>query len=463
LPARFVILPLALLASFASAQSPASNTGVAATSGDCHCSPPKLQPFTGHVFDADTLKPIAGAQVRYLDDNPPYGRDGKPVRGVISGVVATAQDGSFTLPADLPLATYEVFFSAPGYYVSTIYDSQRLAAERSAPGFLPRPSHEIGLRPSHDLVAIGASQIAGARNDKPSPYPPITASAFEPIGNSIVVAGPGPGLWHIDLNSGKVTRIALPEAIRSAEISITSVAWDGSKLLFACSDSSEHPRAWIGSASAPDFQVMLVPAPDPRIAAVSFAAPSFLPVRFKIEEGSSCDEDDSSPHCGQGGTLSALDTETGRKTTILEAPVGQLSYLTDPIFGGVIVFAENTPSTDPNRRLMGSAGRFTPGLTILNLAVGTRSHLQLPGWWGRDITFHADQTVKVVNDIALRIAYTVEGDCDPNSTEKSQPGAPGGPMGFTPNNWSLCVVTVPLPADSKPPRLQTPPTRQKTR
>lgn len=298
--------------------------------------------------------------------------------------------------------------------------------------------------PNHGLVAFGASQLAGAQNKYPDGSD-VTASAFEPLANSIVVAGPGPGLWHIDLNDGKARRIELPEALHSTEISITSIAWDGTRLLFICSENREPPRAWIGSAEAPDFRVTLVPAPDPRIAAVTLAKPTYGLERFKIEQGSDCDEDEASPHCGQGGILRALDTKTGHKTTILHAPVTQLSYLTDPAFGGIIVFAEDEPMIDPNERLMGSGARFTSGLTLLNLAAGTRSHFELPGPGARDIELLAEQTVRVDNKIALRVAYTVQGDCDPQSTEKAQPNEPAGASGVTPNNWSLCVVTAPLP------------------
>lgn len=443
--ARIVILPAVLLAWLvASAQGQQSNHGTTEGGSDCHCSPPKLQPFTGHVFDAQTHKPIAGAQIHYLDDNPPLNREGKPVRGVISGVVTSAQDGSFALPADLPLATYAIRVTAPGYDAESIYDSPRLAREQSNGDFPPRPSHEFNLRPSHDLVAIGASQLVGAQNKYPEGTFGTTG-AFEPLAKSIVVAGPGPGLWHIDLNGGKARRIELPETLHSTEISITSIAWDGTTLLFVCSENSEAPRAWIGSAETPDFRVTLVPAPNPRIAAITLAKPTYGLERYKIEKGSDCDVDGSAPHCGQGGILRALDTKTGHMTTILQAPVTQLSYLTDPAFDGMIIFAEDEPSTDPNARLKGSGAQFTTGLTLMDLAAGTRSHFELPGPGTRDITLLAEQTVREDNKTALRVAYTVEGDCDPQSTEKAQPYEPAGASGVTPNNWSLCVVTAPLP------------------
>jgi hypothetical protein len=147
LPVRVSILSSLLLVSFASAQAPAPNH--------------QVLPFTGRVLDADSHKPIPGARIHYLDDNPPIDRNGNPVRGIVSGDVTSAQDGSFALPADLPLATYEVTVIAFGYYASEIYDSQEFIGEKLPSGFV-HPNHVFQLRRSHDPVAIGASEINGA-------------------------------------------------------------------------------------------------------------------------------------------------------------------------------------------------------------------------------------------------------------------------------------------------------------
>lgn len=72
---------------------------------ECNCPTPTLEAFTGDVFDQATGKPIAGAEVHYLDDNPPMDMKGKPLRGITRGMVTTGLDGSYRLLADLPLAT----------------------------------------------------------------------------------------------------------------------------------------------------------------------------------------------------------------------------------------------------------------------------------------------------------------------------------------------------------------------
>jgi hypothetical protein len=108
----------------------------------------KLEAFTGNVFDQATGKPIAGAEVHYLDDNPPMDMKGKPLRGIIRGTVTTGLDGSYRLPADLPLATYAIRVIAPGYYADKFHGSGRIVRQ-NLPAIFREPSHEIHLRPSN--------------------------------------------------------------------------------------------------------------------------------------------------------------------------------------------------------------------------------------------------------------------------------------------------------------------------
>jgi hypothetical protein len=44
---------------------------------------------------------------------------------------------------------------------------------------------------------------------------------------------------------------------------------------------------------------------------------------------------------------------------------------------------------------------------------------------------------------ATRIAYTMKGDCDPAASDYSQPSQPDGALGNTPNQFSVCFVTIP--------------------
>ncbi len=44
---------------------------------------------------------------------------------------------------------------------------------------------------------------------------------------------------------------------------------------------------------------------------------------------------------------------------------------------------------------------------------------------------------------ALRVAYSIRGDCDFNASDYSQPGQPDGVLGNTPHQFIVCFITIP--------------------
>ena len=104
----------------------------------CNCPPPKLVPITGHVLDAVTGKPIAGAVVHYFDSNPPLNiKTGERIRQPIVGEVKTAADGSYALPSDLPLSSFHVRASAPGYFSAGFRDEPAIVGQKWPADFPP--------------------------------------------------------------------------------------------------------------------------------------------------------------------------------------------------------------------------------------------------------------------------------------------------------------------------------------
>jgi len=464
MPARITLILLAFTAvTLAQAQGPPSsaccNRGSSTEPQQaCNCPMLKLEPFTGHVLDAATGKPIAGAEVHYLDDNPPIDRNNRPVRGIISGTVTTEADGSYKLPTDLPLATFRIRVTAPGYYGGRFYDSQHIVGMH-LPASFPQPSHEVRLKSSFGLVAIGASQLPGAVNHRDMIDFPVTAAALASGANSLVVAAPGPRLWLITLPDGHVRPIDLPAQVTAPGISIGSLGWDGEHLVFVAGDDT---HSFIAGGSAPDLRLALLPAPNPQQVSLSFGIPGQGIDNFDIEETSGCDIPNAGPHCGQGGSIVARNRDTGRATEVFSAPVDDLSYLHDPMLGGLIAFAEDTePAVPPIP--FNSEDREIPGITLLNLTTHQRTHIDIPGRFGRHPTMVAEHMVSEVGAgfNAMRLAYTVDGDCDPNSTDKSQPSTPAGGIGYTDNNWSVCVVTIPVPPEPKASSRPHPPSAQK--
>ena len=423
----------------------------AQSSGACPCPPPKLVPITGRVLDAVTGRPIAGAVVHYFDSNPPLDRAGDRVRQPIVGEVKSAADGSYALTADLPLSSFHVRASAPGYFAAAFYDEPAIVGQKWPADFPPRPSHDLNLQPNHDLAAVGSSLFTSTSSSLPTIE--VTAAALSPDNRSILLAMRGPELFLIALQDVHVTAIALPEELTRDHIEIKQLGWDGTHLIFTAENG---PTPFVGGASAPEFHATLLPAPSIFAASVSIGTPNFSGERFTVEEVSSCDEDDPSPHCGQSGSLVVHDTANGKTIPIKSGAVDDLSYLLQPDLG-TIVFSdpEETSVVRKVPTQVIRSGQMTsrierPRLTLLDLNTGQRSNIALPGDGSRTLTLLAAHQFGQGGVGGMRVAYSREGDCDPQSTDAAQPFAPAGLAGVTPNAWSVCIVTVPFPPRPRP-------------
>lgn len=436
---RSYIAAIALVVALALSQDDA----IAQNNAECNCPPPKLVPITGHVVDAVTGKPIAGAVVDYFDSNPPVDRAGNRVRQPIVGEVKSAADGSYALPADLPSSSFHVRASAPGYFSAGFHDWPSIVGHPWPADFPPRPSHDLRLEPSHDLVAIGSSLFPADQNSGLA-WMEATAAALPPDGRTIALATRGPRLWIVSLPELHVTEVPLPEEITKQRENIEQVGWDGTRLIF---NAGNETTPFVGGASAPDYHVTLVPAPSIFAARVSVGTPNFNGEQFTVEEVSNCDDDDPSPHCGQGGSLVVHDIANRKTIPIKSGGVDDLSYLLNPTVNE-IVFSDPVETSTVQKVPVQISKTGTvivhgrkPGLTLLDLKTGLRSHIELPGDGSRTLTLLAE----VVTRGGLRVVYTQRGDCDPNSTDAAQPFAPSGLSGETPNAWGVCVVTVPVP------------------
>ncbi len=378
-------------------------------------------------MDAETGKPIAGAMVQYLDDNPPvYAATNKPVRGITQGKLTTGTDGSFTLPADLPLASYKIRAEAPGYFAASFYDTQRIVRE-TMPATFPQPSHSLRLQPNHGMVAMGASLFGASSTSGPGAAVVLVAT-FAPDGESLALSLVGPSLWVIKLKDSHAIRIELPAEIATAKSSISQIGWDGQRLVFTANDTQGH--GVLASAQAPEFKVKLVPLPDPGSVRVSIQ-PKSESSNYTLDEEDSCTEN-SGPHCGQSGMLVAHEISSGQLVPVKQGGSGDLTYV---LWGDLVAFSDSKETTHVQRSV----------LTLLNLDTGARSRAIVP--YAEFMTVLASGAAMEGNQRIMRLAYSREGDCDPKATDKAQPFAPGGPEGFTENSWSVCVVSLPFPRE----------------
>ena len=408
------------------------------------CPQPKLIPISGHVFDANTGKPIANAEVHFFEANPAEDMQGNRLHEPHVGEVRTAPDGSYVLPPDLPLSSFHVRASAPGYFSAAYNDEPGIAGHPWPADFPAKPSHDLRLEPNHGMIAIGSSELGGAYPHAVSPGI-ITAGVFADDRSSFLFALPGPTLWLVSLPDGKVRAIPVPAAISGANMAISSIGWDGHRLLFVAAEPGGENRV-VGEADAPDFHVALLPTPNYLSTGISVGRAKFQPDRFWIEEASGCDEDRPAVHCGWSGSLVVHDALKNRTFTISSGPVENLSYLLDPISNTVLFSDPAVAPLTPSTR-----HQFPPPLrqriAVRNLGSGERAYLDLPGDGTAALNLIAERMVADRGRASgYMTAYTTQGDCDPASTDAAQPFAPAGLAGTTRNAWSLCIVTVPVPS-----------------
>jgi hypothetical protein len=104
----------------------------------------------------------------------------------------------------------------------------------------------------------------------------------------------------------------------------------------------------------------------------------------------------------------------------------------------LVIFNED--STEPDWRLRRAK------IVVFDLKTGKRREFGVP------VMNNEPELLAEVPlaDRAVRVAYTIKGDCDPATSDYSQPGQPDGVLGNTPNQFSVCFITIP-PAEVKVP------------
>jgi len=100
----------------------------------------------------------------------------------------------------------------------------------------------------------------------------------------------------------------------------------------------------------------------------------------------------------------------------------------------LVFYVEDRTGNDGTERPFGKFVEY-------NLATGRSRNFDVP----MTMLLHGPRllTFQPLPDGATRIAYSMEGDCDLNTSDYAQPSAPAGELGYTPNQHSICFVTIP--------------------
>jgi len=244
------------------------------------------------------------------------------------------------------------------------------------------------------------------------------------------------GLAVVRLASGEVKDVALPA---TAHASISGLGWDDNQMLFAMGEGKEMV---VGGATAPEFNTVTLPTPKTQTVIVDRPA-NFSFVRYHVGQSAGCDE----KAAGQACELFVYDKQKHRSITIKHGLPNEMSYVLNEV-RGVLVYAEPEEKQVSQRvskhvvktismRTIPAAER----VVVVDLDSEARVHLTLPtepdNQW-RTITLLDGQPVSG----GFRVAYSVRGDCDRNTAKEA---AALGAAVVAANEWSVCVVTIPMP------------------
>lgn len=454
---------------------------------------PDLAPISGRVLSAANGQPVVGAIVHYR------GQGGAGVNGAesnspsLQGEVTTGPYGEYALPR-LPFGYYSVRVSAAGYSPAR-KDIQTLPvdynpgpptpipppicmAETGKPtcGNLPEmPDGNFSLQPDPvhlqamsdaALVAYAPPQLGGRDTFN---------ATFTSDGNRLgFITRDRSGtansmnlrctVWIYDIADGSLAGVGLPGSpfvLQGKQMDDPfslcpdySTAWEGDNLYVYLVKSEPNPPYRPSVAQAYLFS-------KSSLTPVSLAD---LPAALQQKQAREAADAAADQTASNGDGNISLTTEDrkftledqmceGRcvcDTLLLIGPGSQkTTRLTDGCADHFILDRERDLlyyAEDPTSRSDWRNSHVK--LVEYNLVTGARRSFNLPPPHNNpdDPNFLAEQPLP---DGANRIAYSVHGDCDPSTSDYSQPGQPDGKLGQTPNQFSVCFVTIP-PAPLNP-------------
>jgi hypothetical protein len=427
---------------------------------DGTCPPVQLAPIAGRILNAADGSPIVGAIVHYRGLGNTWNARNEVLNPTtLQGEVKTAADGSYALPL-LPGGTFIVRASAPGFFAASNHLSEHMAGFKLPPGF-SRPSPDMQLWPDvlniHPLSVEAQEMlrpsVAGlfARNFPVAAFSPdgdrLAFVTFDSVTLHKVTNYVDPpfrrcAAWVYDLSQSKLTAIqsSLPQAMcMDAEL---RMAWGGDAAYVYPTGLNPSPGEETWRIEGRDAMAWNGPMPKEVIARRALEksdAESML--KAASDNGSVL----ASQTTADGRfTLHALDCEGRCTCTTLEVVSAQThkaktlprgctnnDYMLDRDHDVLYYIDVPGNSSDTPRRfaylieytLSTSRGRLFP-LPMMNEEPQLLAFQPLPGG-------------------AVRIAYHINGDCDPRASDYTQPGVPAIELGPTPNQYSVCLATVP--------------------
>jgi hypothetical protein len=433
------------------------------------CEPIKWAPISGRVTDATDGHPLADALVSYSGRGDVLQRLGGEAINPpsIQGSVRTASDGAYTLPMLSP-GGFEVRVSAPGYFSAKQilgeqpvgYHAQPLAlpasvcmATKGRPDCTapPLPDGMFKLQPDaielRPMSSDARTKFALPGNNPRSHW--INTMAFSQDGthaafitqDSFAAGGEQSCLgWNYDLSSGQLVRT--PEALPSEYcVAVVRIVWDGPAIYafdpwiysrYPNSDNVEVMR-WDGAGAA-SVRVGDLPS-DFQQALASKVKTIIRNAAGEAEDALAQTTADGQFHLSSGDgdgrqcfSLTIASTQ-GDWKKLENTCTFPRSYLLDRDHDLFALFESPT---------LAKQNESFEKLTLFNLKAHSQRSFPTPNTHSRPQLL-AEQPLA---DGTTRIAYSVEGDCDPASPDAVHNPPAGQPITEV-KPLNVCFVRIP--------------------
>lgn len=416
-------------------------------------------PISGRVLDAIDGHPLAGAMIRYRGVGEGGEFDnGHQIPPTVEGVVKTSPNGNFTLP-DLGPGELDVRVAATGYLGA----HDRLAAQpvgyKTPPGFPLPPDGVFRLQPDTlGLKSMSAAALANFALPAHGYDRHYIAAGFTPDGGHLgfITAdregrvGQPPAercvAWTYDLTTGLLYETNVPS--KYCALPSTEIAWDDDFVYIHWTDYNTPSPLNTPSPfkeeliRLQDGETTILPVADlPKAFRERLARDAANKIADVEAEG----EYDNTEVTTDRQYLIKFGQGEGRQCSSLIASSKQSQW-------SQTLDTCSSPGSFPNNYVLDRDHDLLFFIQFRSLAHQHDSFEKLRAFnlktrGLRSFPLPASRpellTEQWLQDGAIRIAYSVQGDCDPGTSDYVQSHTEVDEQGIVHSQSSLCFITIP--------------------
>ena len=435
------------------------------------CSPSELVPITGRVVGATDGRPIAGATVRYRAEGTAKSTKGTEF-GALAGVLMSDNNGEYVLPT-LPAGNIIVRVYAPGFlgdqqvlheltkaqirqaamphksFCITTADNPSCAVQKAPDGVFRLFKDPLELRAMPD-VSLAAFELPMRDN----PTRRFLSAAFSADGNRLgfltfdSISLPGRAndqlpsfsrcvVWIYGLGSERIVGMygVQPSVCEGMNARMT---WSSGSfyIVYRTGSGGAAPEQVVQVANEEATTENFDSLPTAVQAALATRGPQASTEKQGLQPQVTSDGQFAIqwlPNQGCGPLMVTF--KRLNRQQALTMGCEDLSFMLDPAKN--LLFYNESLLTD-------SGGYNFGRITEVYLQTGQHRSFRVP------VFNHAPQLLawQPLGGGAVRMAYTMNGDCDGSASDYAEPGQPDAGRNPTPNRSSVCFITIP-PLPSK--------------